>query len=1036
MIKKRFLLLGLMIPMVASSIQFDEEDLVGKNGLFATSVGAPSGASARLTMSDATLDGYVKLNNDVYGTPRGITVLAHGMGNSAAAWSNGKRYSFKTATSSTSASNTIVYNSDSIIDLIKEKVDYNLHFSGNDTFYSNLDIIVPTFKTDNKIQFNHYVYEGTGSGTRIKEDTSLRSEYICDTSKHILIIYDSRDSDQGLDNEYRDFKRVINSASYDYKLLSGKTPELNLIGFSNGGLLCTQYAIDHPYNVDSLSTIATPFNGTSFIESARDIYEGYQRNFDPDLHSFDDTFSSGVYQSIVNPQRISSMRSNWNNMIARTQDHHIEATAYGSVMTVPYVEELLKGLLVQFINSLELDDYTEATIKVLVSKGIEVLNDAIGVSNDMLVEDNVIKAPNNNVYWRYPDSKFIKEDYYKTYYFGTLHDLDDNEFEFFNSIVGTAFKELMKNKDFKKFLEFCLKILFRVVFKGASEFGDKVINFMNEIKDSTWEFLGTAFRHVIYPGYIPRSTYNTVLYGDMCVDFDSQMATGYSGFERKYKFFTSKDIALDTAYSVADAKMPPVPHNVILYNKNILVDLVRDLYFGTYDNFQVDSATTEKNVVIDFTRENGAYTKPSHLIGENTDFVTIIGNPDQTIYDPSFVIAARPADRPLFLTIKNLKIRSRNYYMGPIFEANRLNYDPFPLFFMFSGENEITADPIYTSQTHGIYFDNNSRGTIESHLFDWDNANVFVSKDYSNPNSTLTVIGADGYMGYSPYNIGSTGATGKQGGTGNNGSSGYNGEPAFVCNSFTMMDPTGITIKGGNGGNGGCGSDGGTGGAGTNSTSGGGAGGKGGTGGNGGKGGDAAPAVYCYDKIYTSVREALPTALKAGIPGNGGFGGNGGNGGRGGTGVSAVFASDGGRGGDGGLPGYGGDAGYPTPYTNHTAFAFFENSDVPMTPGDQNFGDGVEGGIAGNYGNGGKGGDSESGWFGRDHAGAGGTTVTHADLKRNSLSVTGSRSDLFTYVNGRYYFYRNGKGYDRYGGAVMCSTDPWGGTNGAKGLGN
>ena len=182
------------------------------------------------------------------------------------------------------------------------------------------------------------------------------------------------------------------------------------------------------------------------------------------------------------------------------------------------------------------------------------------------------------------------------------------------------------------------------------------------------------------------------------------------------------------------------------------------------------------------------------------------------------------------------------------------------------------------------------------------------------------------------------------------------------------------------------------------------------------------------------------------MPGNGGMGGDGGTGGRGGTGYAGIFPSSGGRGGDGGEPGKGGDAGNPSGYTNHTAFCFFENFEAQMTWDYKAFGDSTDPnsnhlmygapGTAGNYGNGGRGGDSDKGWFARGRAGAGGSTVTHADLSRSSLSVPGSYSDLFENINGKYYFKKNGKGYNCYGELIMSPYDPYGGTVGAKGTGN
>ena len=100
----------------------------------------------------------------------------------------------------------------------------------------------------------------------INEDTdslkySITSE---DVKKHIIVIMDLLQSSESNDFVYAEMEYCLDTLSYQYKSLTGELPTYNLIAHSRGGLTAMQYALAHPFNVASIFTMGTPYNGCVF----------------------------------------------------------------------------------------------------------------------------------------------------------------------------------------------------------------------------------------------------------------------------------------------------------------------------------------------------------------------------------------------------------------------------------------------------------------------------------------------------------------------------------------------------------------------------------------------------------------------------------------------------------------------------------------------------------------------------------------------------------------------------------------------------
>ena len=193
-----------------------------------------SGQSTSLTrtqLHDETLASSLSTDTPV------ITVLMHGLGSRASAWSN----DFNILEDTPGRSNlNFVYDSDSIIEKMR------------DTAPSGLQL----YRAETHTTSSFTLYSEYGKG-----DTDKVSE-ITDFSKHTVIVMDISDTYIAMEDVYERFHYVIDKISYDYYMEEGCLPRINLIGHSMGGLINMQYAIEHPKNVAAIVSIGTPYNGS------------------------------------------------------------------------------------------------------------------------------------------------------------------------------------------------------------------------------------------------------------------------------------------------------------------------------------------------------------------------------------------------------------------------------------------------------------------------------------------------------------------------------------------------------------------------------------------------------------------------------------------------------------------------------------------------------------------------------------------------------------------------------------------------------
>lgn len=182
-----------------------------------------SGNMSRTDLHSATLAASV--SDD---TPA-ITVLMHGLGGDAGDWSN----SFNGTKGS---GDSFAYDSDSIIEKMRNTSSFEIKLYKAVTFDAN-------------------------SFTLYSEYSDNVVSNITDFSSHTIIIVQTSTWIE-MEKIYERLHYVIDKISYDYYIVNGSLPRINLIGHSLGGLLNMQYAIEHPKNVAALVSLGTPYNGS------------------------------------------------------------------------------------------------------------------------------------------------------------------------------------------------------------------------------------------------------------------------------------------------------------------------------------------------------------------------------------------------------------------------------------------------------------------------------------------------------------------------------------------------------------------------------------------------------------------------------------------------------------------------------------------------------------------------------------------------------------------------------------------------------
>lgn len=254
------------------------------------------------------------------GVPQ-ITVITHGLGGNAEHWSN--------------EAGDFMQTDGSIIERLQEESLKNngtgayiywakMEKESDESRLKKFTLYDLNSLTEKGKKWGYRVYDKDIQNSVLQASNELtKVEKLIGIGKHIIVIFDSRNSNQSNYKEYEDFNYVVSKIVYDVKYHNGGVlPKINLIGHSRGGLTNLQYALDHPDMVDSLFSLATPYFGSNTAATS------IGRTIANDSDGLNDIINEEIYIHYYN---------RW-----KSRDYSkIKAYALGSYETVDYLCDML-----------------------------------------------------------------------------------------------------------------------------------------------------------------------------------------------------------------------------------------------------------------------------------------------------------------------------------------------------------------------------------------------------------------------------------------------------------------------------------------------------------------------------------------------------------------------------------------------------------------------------------------------------------------------------------------------------------------------
>ena len=285
------------------------------------------------SVSDNNVNSQVLLNPPSDINLPAFTFLIPGLGSYQTVWSNDLEFD----PSDSELSNrfylegvdngSFCYDEDSVIAKIEEKTGGNVYVADCYGDPSNIDCHLKYYQ---KVTNYGSTYYGVPVGIK---NISLFDPQ----GKHSIVVFSSNYSMQSFENEYRAFEKIANRLCLDYKAKHGYMPKVNLIGHSRGGLVAQEYANNYPRMVSSINTIATPFFGS---ENGRLVQRlsSYLLIGIPIRSMASGFLYADGFTDLQNKTESNNRRNTWNQV---RPGKAISATAYGSVLTLPFICRLL-----------------------------------------------------------------------------------------------------------------------------------------------------------------------------------------------------------------------------------------------------------------------------------------------------------------------------------------------------------------------------------------------------------------------------------------------------------------------------------------------------------------------------------------------------------------------------------------------------------------------------------------------------------------------------------------------------------------------
>jgi predicted alpha/beta hydrolase family esterase len=406
------------------------------------------------------------------------------------------------------------------------------------------------------------------NGQRERKDV----EQIQNFNKHNIIIVDATDSYDFHHAVYEEVNAIVDALSYDFLQVNGTLPMVNLIGHSRGGVVNIMYATKHPYNVSSVYSIDTPYRSlvvgavknTPGADDAlraieEEIFGFYSADYSEGTTPFTYMLTAPGAQDFLNYNVIDGTMEAWNAAVAEaaSKGHIINAHAIGSAASGAFLWAKLQPMLQK------LKDMLDSGSEWLSSNmyGIlETIEDIVGAEMDEGFEETlseILSAVAVGVVGGTVVGLLAKA--LKPVIVGAVI------FTVVSVAVYAIFDIRYMELDFTppvlRLLSDYIDVAGEAIALAADAILDGLcqwIDISESFKDSVIEQISAAFDRtgVIFDGVIGTTNLvanlpnalcyimanligfengEVVIYDDIFIDLDSQLATGFDGFNRFYQ---------------------------------------------------------------------------------------------------------------------------------------------------------------------------------------------------------------------------------------------------------------------------------------------------------------------------------------------------------------------------------------------------------------------------------------------------------------------------------------------------------------------
>lgn len=336
---------------------------------------------------------------------------------------------------------------------------------------------------------------------------------------------------------YKQLHDIIDKLLYEYNDIYGVIPRINLVGHSRGGLLNMMYANEHPYNVDSMYSFGSPYNG-SLPSQMLNLFMPKNNIIGSQVDVYD-----------INT-KTAELKNQWNSGVS--------STVRFKTLTATFDFNFIIALLLS-------DSMYNFFTKENASEFIDLLDNVLAVLR--FAEASEIADAVRNLYGRIA-TPFLP-------FLGTL----------ILSVMGivcaskvseviSGIEDIKKKVGAEGEVDKCLQMLARVLY-DVREYGQSLISTFIKV------LLGENF-------------ISSEVLGDMLVQLNSQRANGYSGATNLYHenytasiyndqnglYYLGQGASDDELNLLSSKNDPAVPHNLECRNPRMIDAVLGDIRVG------------------------------------------------------------------------------------------------------------------------------------------------------------------------------------------------------------------------------------------------------------------------------------------------------------------------------------------------------------------------------------------------------------------------------------------------------------------------